>query len=420
LIQCGTLIDGEGNLTKDKIIHVVGNKIHNIISKSEYSCARYRGSTTIDLSDCYVLPGLIDCHVHPCIQDVNTYQRQHMEPSSAYKTLRSLRNCQEILLSGWTTIRVAGDADLYYANFDVRRAIDEGLFWGPRITGAGHYITSTGGGGDINFVAADQKRCCSPDGKVVDGIEEMRKAVREEVKYGSDWIKILVTGTFLGSGDNPQNTMFSNEEIVTAVSEAKMLNVPVMCHAHGTEGIKMAIRAGARSIEHGSFLDDEAIKLMKEHGTYLVPTFSIGDWITQEENKSDAPSKYLELSKKTDPIFHENMRKAIKAGVKIVPGSDYCGWHPTSFNVRELERFVEFGMSPMEAIVSATKVASELLRWEDKIGTLSVGKLADIIAVPQNPLKNINALKEIQFVMKNGVVIKQNFSQVIVNTKASL
>ena len=300
-------------------------------------------------------------------------------------------------------MRVAGDADVGYADFEVRNAINRGLFTGPHIYGAGHYLSVTGGGGDINFFSYEQK--VIPDGLIVDGPEEIRKAIRNEIKYGSDWIKILVTGAFMTTGDNPQNVHFSPEELKAAVEEAGRRDVPVMAHAHATDGIKDAVKAGVRSIEHGTFMDEEAIDLMIQHGTYLIPTLAIGLYFEEQIPDSKALTKAIELNRKVRDGFYKNLRIAIKKGVKIGVGTDYVGW-PAPFSAREFSELVGLGMTPMQAIQAGTKVNAELLKKDKEIGTIEVGKLADMIAVKGDPLKDITELQRVKFVMIGGKIIK--------------
>ena len=311
---------------------------------------------------------------------------------------------QANLRAGWTTLRVAGDADVYYAHLQIRRAIDEGLFIGPRITGAGHYISVTGGGGDINFMSPEQPLIA--DGLIVDGPDEIRAAVRREIKYGSDWIKLLVTGAFMSVGDNPANVHFSPEELAAAVQEASRRGVPVMAHAHATAGIKMAIEAGVRSIEHGTFIDAEAMEMMLERGTYWVPTVYIGRYYMQQGSEVAELDKMLELTRRTQATFEQQVSEGIRRGLRIAVGSDFGG-SGQERNVREIETLVDLGMTPMQAIQAATRVGAELLGWDDRIGTLEPGKLADLIAVTGNPLEKIGALRDVSFVMIGGHVAKR-------------
>jgi imidazolonepropionase-like amidohydrolase len=393
-----TLIDGTGKVISNPVIVIESNKIIAITGKDNIP----KDATVINLGDYTLLPGLIDLHIHPNNTE-DDYQVQHMRNSSAVKALLGLKNVQDLLSAGWTTLRVAGDADVGYANMEVRNAINKGLFTGPHIYGAAHYLSVTGGGGDINFISPEQK--ITADGLIVDGPEEIRKAVRNEIKYGSDWIKLLVTGAFMTVGDNPKNVHFSPEELKAAVEEAARRDVPVMAHAHATAGIKMAVKAGVRSIEHGSFIDEEAMDLMIQHGTYLIPTFTVGLYFQEKLADSKALEKAVDLGKKTKEGMYTNMRLAIKKGVRFGLGTDYVGW-PATYSAREFGEYVQLGMTPMQAILCATKTNAEILKKEAEIGSVEVGKLADIIAVKGDPLKDISELQRVKFVMIGGKVVK--------------
>jgi imidazolonepropionase-like amidohydrolase len=360
-------------------------------------------SEVIDLAGMTLMPGMINCHEHPLMY-TDDYQSAHLHASSAYKALKGLASLQRLLLHGWTGVRVLGDIDVHYANQDIRRVIEEGVFTGPRITGAGHYISITGGGGDINFVSPEQ--CLCTDGLIADGADEMLKAVRNEAKYGADWIKLLVTGAFMTVGDNPKNIAFSPDELRAAVEEANRLRLPVAVHAHATEGIKQAVRAGVRSIEHGTYLDDEAIELMVSHGTYLVPTIYIGDYYGKTR-KLRAQDKNDDYYNKDRARFLSMVGKAHAAGVKIAVGLDLGGYNidPVHF-VGEFAVLIEAGLTPMEAIQAGTRVAAELLMWDD-LGTIGEGQLADVIAVSGNPLEDIGALENVGFVMIDGKIVRR-------------
>jgi imidazolonepropionase-like amidohydrolase len=349
---------------------------------------------------------MINAHEHPLLYQ-SDYQNGHLQASSAFKALIGLKTLQRLLESGWTSIRVMGDGDIYYANQDIRKAIDGGMFLGPRITGAAHYISITGGGGDINYLSPEQGVIA--DGLIADGPNEIRKAIRQEIKFGSDWIKIMVTGAFMSVGDNPENVSFSPEELSAAVEEAARHNIPVAAHAHATEGINQSVIAGVRSIEHGSFLSHESIDLMVEYGTYLVPTIYVGDYYANSgkllaQNKNDD----FYLAFRDDWL--KMLGKAHRKGVKIAVGSDLCGYEVASHVcAREFDTLIEAGLSPMDAIKAGTSVGAELLQWDDMLGSLEPNKLADIIAVPGNPLEDISALESPSFVMKDGKIIVNKF-----------
>jgi len=394
------LIDGTGKVINNPAVVVEGNRIITITTKDKLS----KDITIIDLKDQTLLPGLIDLHVHPNLT-TGDYQVDHMRGSSAAKALLGLKNLQDYLQAGWTTVRVAGDGDVGYANMEIRNAVNKGMFTGPRIFGAAHYLSVTGGGGDINFISYEQKIIA--DGLVVDGPEEVRKAVRNEIKYGSDWIKLLVTGAFMSAGDNPNNVHFSAEELQAAVDEANRRDVPVMAHAHAAEGIKIAVKAGVRTIEHGSFIDEEAMDLMIQHGTWLIPTFCIHTYFDELPSVDPALQKSIEIGRKTKASMYANMKIAVKKGVKFGLGSDDVGW-PATYSAREFVEYLAIGMTPMQAIQCATKVNAEILKKEKELGTVEVGKLADLIAVKGDPLKDITELQRVTFVMANGKIVRND------------
>lgn len=400
-IICKQIIDGRSDkpninsviVVEDQRIKAIGGK--DIIPK---------GATVVDLQGYTILPGFIDLHCHPLGDGDDDYQTYHLKNSSADKAMQGLSNVQGMLNAGWTAIRVPGDLDVGYAPFAIRDAINKGMFTGPHIYGAGHWISVTGGGGDINFFSYEQSGVIV-DGLVVDGVEEMRKAVREEIKYGSDWIKLLVSGAFMTAGDNPQNVHFSKEELEVALDEATRRDVPVMAHAHSTEAIKMSIKAGARTIEHGSFIDDECIELMKQHGTYLVPTLTIGKWFLEFNENSKALEKAIALTKKHRSGIEKMLTKAIHSGVKVAVGTDLTGIDP-QYCANEFSELVRLGMTPMQAIQAGTRLGAEALGKEKEFGTLEIGKLADLVAVKGDPLADINELKKVRFVMIGGKIVK--------------
>ncbi|HET8691415.1 MAG TPA: amidohydrolase family protein [Steroidobacteraceae bacterium] len=394
------VIDGVGKSAREGTVVVTdGERIVAVGDRSVIPA----GAKVVELKGLTLMPGFINCHEHPLMY-ADDYQNAHLQASSAYKALMGLAALQRQLLAGWTSLRVMGDADVYYANQDIRKTIDAGIFVGPRLTGAAHYLSITGGGGDVNYFSPEQRVIA--DGLVVDGPEEIRKAVREEIKYGSDWIKLLVTGAYQSVGDDPRNVAFSPEELRAAVEEAARHGVPVAAHAHAAEGIRQAVAAGVRSIEHGTFIDDEGIRMMAERGTFLVPTIYVGDYYDEGE-------KLRAQDKNDDYIAHQRGKflaavgRAHKAGVKVAVGIDLGGWmtDPVVF-VREMKVLVEAGFTPMEAIQAGTRVGAELLRWDDRLGTVQAGKLADLVAVRGNPLEDMKALEAVEFVMANGRVVK--------------
>jgi imidazolonepropionase-like amidohydrolase len=395
------LIDGRSSRARaNPVVLVEGDRIAAVGDRSIIP----PDASVIELPGTTLMPGMINVHEHP-LMFADDYQNAHLQSSSAYKALMGLAGVQRHLLAGWTAIRVAGDADVAYANQDLRKVIDAGIFIGPRLTGAGHYISITGGGGDVNYLSHEQGVIA--DGLVADGPEEIRKAVRREVKYGSDWIKLLVTGAFQSVGDDPRNVAFSPEELRAAVEEANRLGVPVAAHAHAAEGIKQAVRAGVRSIEHGTYIDEEAMRLMAKRGTFLVPTVYIGDYYAAGDRLL-AQDKQDDYTLNYRSKFVAAIGRAHEIGVKIAVGADLGGYIvDPSVYAREMAVFVEAGMKPMEAIQAGTRVGAELLQWDDRLGSVEAGKLADLIAVPGDPLEDMSALERVCFVMIGGAVVKR-------------
>jgi len=399
-IVADRVIDGASDSARANTVVVVdGERIVAVGDRSVIPA----GAKVIELPGQTLMPGFINCHEHPLMYG-DDYQNAHLQASSAYKALMGLAALQRQLLAGWTTVRAMGDADVHYANQDIRKTIEKGVFIGPRLTGAGHYLSITGGGGDVNYFSPEQ--AVIADGLVADGPEEIRKAIRQEIKYGSDWIKLLVTGAYQSVGDDPRNVAFSPEELEAAVSEANRHNVPVAAHAHATDGIKQAVAAGVRSIEHGTFIDDEGIKMMAAKGTFLVPTIYVGDYYT-EGDKLRAQDKQDDYATHQRGKFLAAVGRAHKQGVKIAVGVDLGGYmtDPVVF-VREMAVLVEAGLTPMQAIQAGTRVGAELLRWDDRLGTVEAGKLADLVAVAGNPLDDMKALERVDFVMIGGRVAK--------------
>ncbi|MFK8049559.1 MAG: amidohydrolase family protein [Halioglobus sp.] len=399
-VTASRIIDGVANkpLLHSAVI-VEDQVITSIVELDEIPA----GIQVVDLGDATLMPGMIDAHTHPLLTS-GDYQSDHLSQSSAYKSLRAAAFLQELLRAGWTGIRVAGDGDVFYGDVDIKRTIEEGAIVGPHMAVASHYLSITGGGGDLNYISPEQTLIA--DGLVVDGVDEIRRAVRTEIKYGSDWIKVLATGAYLSVGDSPKNVSFSPEEFQAVVDEANRQGVPVMAHAHATAGIKQAVLAGVRSIEHGTFLDDEVINLMAKREVWLIPTIYIGDYYDEEGTlrEDERNAYYIEHER---PTWIKWLTKAHKKGVKIGVGLDFGaqGYKPNVF-AREFATLTEIGMTNMEAIQAGTRVNAELLGWDDRLGTLQVGKLADIIAIEGNPLEDISKLESVSFVMLGGKIIK--------------
>lgn len=363
----------------------------------------------IDLGDRTVMPGLIDAHVHLTIRSGN-YQRELLEMSQTELGLLALHSAQALLRSGWTTVRSAGEMGDEYPHFMARRWIEQeekrpgSGFVGPRILGAGKYISCTGGGGDINFLCPCLQGGIA-DGLIVDGAEDMMKAVRREIKNGANFVKLLVTGAFMSAGDNPQDTHFSDAEVQVAVDEAARRRVPVMAHAHSAAGILMALKAGVRTIEHGTFIDQQGIEEAIKRDIPIIPTLYIGEFFVNDKPTDVAQQKMIELTLRYRDQYMKGLSSALRQGVRMGVGSDLGGYEDPSKNVGELGMLVELGLSPMQAIQAATSLNADILGLEG-VGSLQPGYLADIIAVEGDPTQAlIPSMEKVSFVMKAGRVV---------------
>lgn len=397
-IRCGTLIDvATGRSINNAIILVDGNRIKEVGTNVSVPS----DAEVIDLSSSTVLPGMMDLHCHFLGGDGG-------RGSAADNALGGVKNAEKILLSGFTTIRDPGGGEPNYANASVRDAVNRGSFPGPRIVVAGRFLSITGGHGDDNGVAPEWEE---KGDNIVNGLEEMRVAVRRDAKFGCDWIKLYATGGFFSAGDDPGQQHFSDEEMRVAVEEATRLGKFVAAHAHGAGGINAAVKARVRTIEHGTFIDDEGIELMKKHGTFLVPTMRTIELLAVEPpaGSSEGRMKAYRLAKKHFAHMLENVARAIKRGVKTAFGSDMVT-EPHGLAAQELRLHVMAGQSPMEAIRSATIVSAEALNMQNDIGSIEPGKHADIIAVEGDPLKDVTVLEKVGFVMKDGKIYKKQIT----------
>jgi imidazolonepropionase-like amidohydrolase len=363
------------------------------------------GDRLISLTEHTVMPGLMDMHTHLQSQHSKDSYTERFFMDQADYALRSTTYARATLMAGFTTVRDLGDNGVN--SIALRKAINQGWIPGPRIFTSGKSLATTGGHADpSNALRGDYRRDTGPLEGVINGPDDARKAVRQRYKDGADLIKMTATGGVLSlaaSGNNPQ---FTDEELAAVVSTARDYNMIVAVHAHGTEGIKRAVLAGVNSIEHGTFMTDEIIELMKQKGTYWVPTLMAGEWVAE---KSKEPGYFPEIVRPKaaaiGPEIQRTFAKSQASGVKIAFGTD-TGVSPHGENGREFELMVACGMSPMRTIQSATRDAARLLKIDDRLGTIEEKKLADIIAVKGNPLDDIKAMKDVVFVMKEGVVFK--------------
>jgi imidazolonepropionase-like amidohydrolase len=398
LIKAGKLIDVRaGRTLTDQAILIEGDRIKEV-GPSASIVARAPGARVIDLSSATVLPGLIDCHTH-LTSDPGHTGYTGLGLSIPRQALIGAKNARVTLEAGFTTVRNVGAAG--YSDVALRDAIDAGDVPGPRIDAAGPAVGVTGGHADNSLLAPEFHS--SADG-IADGVPALLNKVREEVKYGASVIKIVATGGVLSKGDSPEATQFSDEEIRAVVTEAHRLGRKVAAHAHGAAGIKQAVLAGVDSIEHGSFIDDEAIRLMKEKGTYLVPTLYLADWFMENAQRVGLPDFMIAKAKVVMPAARRNVAHAFKEGVKIAFGTD-AAVYPHGLNAREFAVMVKLGLTPIQAIQSATVNAADLLGWSERIGSIEPGRFADIIAVSGDPTADVTTLERVVFVMKGGRVV---------------
>jgi imidazolonepropionase-like amidohydrolase len=364
-------------------------------------------SMTIDLSGHTVLPGLMDMHAH-MIGEMETglgYAALVMR-TAAQEAMSGVRNARATVEAGFTTVRDVGTFRAF-VDCALRDAIEAGDTPGPRMLCAGAFVTASGGGGDVTGLAPDVDAVVPIDLRfgVANSVDEVRKRVRKILGGGADFIKVIATGAVLTEGTTPGAPEFSEDEIRAAVEEAAFHRTHVAAHAHGAEGIKRAVRAGVRSIEHGSLMDDEAIDLMASHGTYLVADIYCGDWIAEEGARGGWSDDVIRKNDETTDAQREGFAKSVKAGVKIAYGTD-SGVYPHAWVAKQFAYMVRFGMTPMDAIRSATVVASELMGWQDRVGSIAPGMFADLVAVTGDPLEDISVLEDVAFVLKGGAIVK--------------
>ena len=397
-IRAGRLIDGRGGAPMlNPVILVDSSRITAVGSRLSIPA----GTKVIDLGNSTILPGLIDCHTHITGGDPGDYYTALFRRSPIDYAVAAPTFARRTLLAGFTSVRDVGSGE--FIDVALRRAIDSGLVDGPRMQVATLAIGSTGGHNDVVGFSPYIK--FGQFTGVADGVDEIRKLVRFEVKNGADVIKLIASAGVLSEEQSAGAPQYSQEEMNAAVQEAAQWGRKVAAHAHGAEAIKRAVRAGVASIEHGSLLDDEGIRMMKERGTYLVADIYNDDYIMAEYKRLGFPEQILNKERQIGKAQRENFRKAARAGVKIAYGTD-AGVYPHGWNGKQFAKMVQYGLSPMQAIQAATTSAADLLGWSDKVGAVAPGLYADLIAVDGDPLADITELERVQFVMKGGVVYK--------------
>jgi imidazolonepropionase-like amidohydrolase len=396
LVRAGHLLDVHTGKTLDaQTIVVTGDRITAIAATS--ATPTQPGDKVIDLGGMTVLPGLIDVHTH-LTMNPNFDPYYELTQTNAKEAINGVVNARTTLMAGFTTVRNVGASG--FVDVDLRDAVNAGQVVGPHMQVSGPLIGITGGHCDDNLLPIEYNRV--GDG-VADGIAAVQHKVRENIKYGADLIKICATGGVLSKGDDPQASQFTLEEMQAMVADAHRLGRKVAAHAHGAQGILWASEAGVDSIEHGSYINDAAIAVMKKNGTYLVPTLYLEDWMIEFGH---LPPFYHQKMLDTIAVAKKNIKHAYESGVKIALGTD-AAVYPHGLNAHEVEVYVrDLGMTPIEAIQTATVNAADLMGWTDRAGSLDAGKWADVIAVDGDPLKDVKLLQDVKFVMKAGVVYK--------------
>lgn len=407
VLKAARLFDGKSNaLVKPGVVVVTEGKI----VAAGTSAAIPAGAETIDLGDATLLPGFIDAHTHLTMMYREDYSRaalDELQKPIPEMALDASVNARVTLMAGITTVRDVGSRD--YLDAGLRNAINRGVVPGPRMLVAVHAIGATGGHCDeTGYRAGVFGKETGPEEGVINGADQARQAVRLAHKYGATIIKTCATGGVLSLADAVDTPQLTQEELNAIVDEAHALKLKTAAHAHGAEGAKRAIRAGIDSIEHGSFLDDEALNLMKQRGTYYVPTLMAAQGLSEQMAKGVAiPPPILVKANAAIASIHQTFQKALGMGIKIGLGTD-AAVYPHGRNTEEFHQMVDLGMKPIDALKAGTSVDAELLGLADKIGTLEPGKLADVVAVPGDPVENIRATEHVFFVMKEGVIYKND------------
>jgi imidazolonepropionase-like amidohydrolase len=402
IVRAGKLLDVKtGKLQTNQVVVIEGDKIVSVGPASEIKTSS--ADTLIDLPNATVLPGLIDAHTHLTFNPHFGYET--LAISVPREALTGAHNARLTLDAGFTTVRNVGARG--YSDVALRDAINAGDVPGPRMLVSGPALSITGGHCDNDLLPYEYH--ASSDG-AADGIEQVQHKTREIIKYGADLIKVCATGGVLSRGDDPNASQYTLEEMKAIVADAHRLGRKVAAHAHGAQGVIWASEAGVDSVEHGHLMNDAAVATLKKNGTYLVPTLYLVDWQREHAAQANLPEFAKRKMEMISAIGKQNAKKAFEAGVKIGLGTD-AAVYPHGLNAHELEVYVKLGITPLQAIQTATINDADLLGWSDKIGTIESGKWADIIAVDGDPLQDITTLQHVKFVMKGGEVVKNEFGK---------
>ncbi len=403
VIRPGRVLDVRtGEMRAGQAVVVEGDRIVRLAASGEVAAAA--GDTTIDLPQATLLPGLIDMHTHLTF-DMRSLGYSGLGISTAREALRGARNARVTLEAGFTTVRNLGARD--YADVALRDAVDEGEVVGPRIVASGPALGITGGHCDLNLLPP---AFGFQGAGVADGVAAVQHKVREVIKYGADVIKVCATGGVLSKGDDPNASQYTIEEMRAIVADAHRLGRKVAAHAHGAEGVRWASDAGVDSIEHGHLMDDAAIATLKKNGTYLVPTVYLGEYMEAHLETSGVPEYSKQKMRTVAAAMKVSIGKAFAAGVKVAFGTD-AAVYPHGLNARELQSYVKLGLTPLAAIQAATVNAAFLLGQSDRVGSLEAGHRADLVAVDGDPTRDISVLEHVRFVMKAGVVYKDEYGR---------
>jgi len=402
VVHAGKLVDVKtGKLLSDQVVVIQGDKIASVGPASEVTPSS--SDKIIDLPHATVLPGLIDVHTH--LTGDPSFGYESLAISIPREALTGAKNARITLNAGFTTVRNVGASG--YTDVALRDAVNAGDVPGPRMLVSGPALGITGGHCDNNLLPFEYH--VTDDG-VADGVPGVQHKVREVIKYGADLIKICATGGVLSKGDDPRASQYTLEEMKAIVADAHRLGRKVAAHAHGTQGILWASEAGVASVEHCSYINDEAIAALKKNGTYLVPTLYLSDWLTENMQKVGMPEMYAKKMRDIIPVVRQNVGHAFANGVKVAFGTD-AAVYPHGLNAHEFAVYVKLGMTPAQAIQTATVNAADLLGWSDKVGSLEAGKWADLIAVDGDPLQDVTRLQQVRFVMKGGAVVKNDYGK---------